>query len=114
MAVFNFSDNLLHLEINGLHFDVDPILADGKLLAFWNGFDKLQKKLEEAAADPKTVQEACEEILGTVDGILGGGASSKIFEGRVVSFYDCVDLIAFLRREVSVFGQKKNAQYAGK
>ena len=98
MKTFEFKDNRLRLDIAGNIFELDtsnPEVIE-RILNFAN---EAQNKRAELAAKEDYVEALRETIqfcLDTIDTRLGEEASQKIFAGRTVGLFDCLDVINYI------------------
>lgn len=111
---FEFRANTLELDIAGYIFEVDP--TNPRLIQEMQTFSvEAQKKAEELSKREdyaKALEEVIQFCLDTIDSILGTGAAEKIFAGRKINFFDCLDVINFVVSEVNEFRQQKFQQYS--
>ena len=99
---FVFQDNGTVLDFGTAKFTVDisnPDLID-KILVFAKEATKKAKELEKEEDYVKGLREVISFSLGTIDNILGKGASDKIFKGRTVSMLDALQVLDYITTEV--------------
>lgn len=98
MAQFKFRNYDLELDIEGIIFHVDCRSKTGdKIKQISQGGMKL---LEDLISKRKTEDDAIKYCLAAIDGILGNGASGKIFATQAPTVTDCSDLLMFLCQEI--------------
>jgi len=111
---FEFKTNTLELDIAGHIFEVDP--TNPRLIQEIQTFAlEAQKKVEELSERrdyAKALEEVIQFCIDAIDSILGTGAAEKIFAGRKINFFDCLDVINFIVSEVNEFRQQKFQQYS--
>jgi len=98
MKTFEFKDNRLKLDIAGNIFELDTA-NPGVIERILNFANEAQNKGAELAAKEDYVEALRETIqfcLDTIDTILGEEASQKIFAGRTVELFDCLDVINYI------------------
>lgn len=111
---FEFQSNNLELDIAGNIFEVDttnPELVE-RVLKFSSEAKKLAGEMNEKTDFTAALKETIEFCTDAIDSILGTGASKKIFEGRKVGLFDCLDIINFIVTEVKDHRQSKFQSYS--
>lgn len=108
---FEFKDNMLHLNLNGIKFNVSPIIALRGINAISRIAGEIDKKV---ISGDMSVEDACGQTAAHIDSILGDGATGRIFGSRTVSYEDLADIVAYIKNECNSFGRRKNSQYKGK
>ena len=108
---FKFSDNKIHFEFEGKTFKVDAAKCTVWLKTSLGVIQKAQNILKGCAHDADLTEEQIEEVLSgfvtVFDDLLGKGATKKIFGERLVSFYDCYDMYAYIVTEIKAFAVNK-------
>lgn len=112
---FEFRNNDLRLDIAGKEFTVDAFEPDllervdaGRIKLAEKG-KELQTLSEEGITRGELkgkMEESIKACLEVIDGILGEGASQKIFESREVKFLDAIDVSHFIFNEIADFINK--------
>lgn len=114
---FEFSSNLLELDIAGEVFQIDT--TDPKLI---ENAEKYGKKMQEYAnkaeeraeevGNAKAMEEMIQICVNSIDIMLGEGATKKIFKDRKINFFDCIDIINFVTVEIQQARNNKLQQYS--
>lgn len=110
MGKFEFQDNLVHLDIAGHKYDIEPIAAQGKMQEIAKQCSEWQKTVGESL-DGETVKTVCTEMIAMIDGLLGVGAYQTIFSGYEMSFFDIMDVLLYIMGEVNAFAASKKTEY---
>ena len=111
---FEFRDNRLKLDIDGNIFEIDttdPELV-GRVHEFTVGAQEMASKLSQKEHYAEALKEAIQFCLDTIDSILGEGSSNKIFAGRKVSFFDCLDVIEYITTEINADRESRFQKYS--
>ncbi|MCR1897815.1 hypothetical protein NSA47_02280 [Irregularibacter muris] len=111
---FEFKNNNLKLDISGHLFEFDttnPELVK-RVLTFSEDAQKLSNELTKREDYVVALEETIEFCIKTLDSILGEGASKKIFVGREVGLFDCLDIINYLMDEVKADRDTKFQAYS--
>lgn len=111
MAKFTFGSNLMELEIENLKFHADAMEVQAKAPSIQKKMNGIVESAGAEALDGSIVEKSCRTICECIDEMLGKGASQKIFKGRKVNFFDCMDVYFFVQSEVNGFTMKKLAEY---
>ncbi len=114
---FEFSSNLLELDINGANFQIDT--TDPELMQKIEDFsvealsfvDKAEERAKEMG-NTKAWVEMIELLTKTIDVMLGEGSTKKIFKDRKVNFFDCIDIVNFINIEIGKFREGKLQKYS--
>ena len=102
MASFEFSSQIIELEICGKKYEVKYDNNTRELCK------DIQKKAGEmtkkVCADENAISddEVCAFFIENIDKILGKGSSTTIFMGRKVNFLDAAQLFNFILKELTV------------
>lgn len=113
MGKFQFQSNSIHLDIAGHIFDIPGTVEYAeKIKEFSVQAQERARKLQEIEDSADAIQEASEFLTDTINGLLGDGASEKIFAGRAISLYDCIDVMQYICGEFNQFQKSKLAQYS--
>lgn len=107
---FEFKRNELELDISGKKFTVDvtsPILH--KRIT---EFAEKASSFDTATNSPEALEEIMEFMSQSIDAVLGKDATLLIFDGRVVKFFDLLDVMQFIVEEIRVYRETKNKQYS--
>lgn len=101
MAKFKFKNNSLELEIENEKFfvTIDDFRDANKYLEIAEKAQSLK--------DTDSVEEVLKLMRELIDGILGEGATDKIFKNREFNITDSIDLIVFLNEEINKFKNEK-------
>lgn len=101
MAKFKFKNNSLELEIENEKFfvTIDDFRDANKYLEIAERAQSLK--------DTDSVEEVLKLMRELIDGILGEGATDKIFKNREFNITDSIDLIVFLNEEINKFKNEK-------
>lgn len=101
MAKFKFKNNSLELEIENEKFfvTIDDFRDANKYLEIAEKAQSLK--------DTDSVEEILKLMRELIDGILGEGATDKIFKNREFNITDSIDLIVFLNEEINKFKNEK-------
>ncbi len=113
---FEFSNNLLELNINGAEFAIDttnPELIEnaekyGKEMQEYA--QKAEKRAEEVG-NAKAMEEMIQICVESIDVVLGEGATKKIFKDRKINFFDAIDVINFITSEIEQARDKLYKKY---
>lgn len=111
---FEFKNNGLKLDIAGSVFYVDttnPELIE-RILDFAKGAESMAKELKDKEDYVKELKETISFCLGAIDSILGEGSSDKIFEGRKVGLFDCLDVINYIVNSINEGKDNKFLEYS--
>lgn len=111
---FEFKNNDLKLDIAGSVFYVDttnPELIE-RVLDFAKRAQSMAEELSNKEDYVKELKETISFCLDAIDSILGEGASSKIFEGRKVGLFDCLDVISYIIQEINEGKDNKFSEYS--
>lgn len=100
---FEFRDNTLKLDIAGNIFELDTsdIEVIERVQAFSKDAQKLVQEMNKKDDYVEALKETIQFCLDSIDSILGEGSSEKIFSGRKVNLFDCLDVISFIATEVN-------------
>lgn len=111
---FEFKDNVLKLDIAGNIFDIDTSNPDlvKNILTFAKGAEEKAEQLQNVDDYVDQLEAAIELCLTSIDAILGEGASDKIFAGRNVSLFDCLDVINYIVVEIKNDREEKLKIYS--
>lgn len=99
---FVFQDNGTVLDFGTAKFVVDvtdPDLID-KVLTFAKGAQDKAKELKDNEDYVEGLREIIKFSLGSIDSMLGEGASEEIFKGRKVSMMDAIQVLDYITEEV--------------
>lgn len=109
--MFEFKKNTLTLNIADETFDVDPVLADA-VIKNDVGLcaQKMSEKLSAEKNNEETIRNVCHELLSCVDKLLGEGSAKRIIKDRTINFYDCLDLLTYIIKEVQEFNRAKHGE----
>ena len=101
MAKFKFKNNSLELEIENEKFfvTIDDFRDANKYLEIAERAQSLK--------DTDSVEEVLKLMRELIYGILGEGATDKIFKNREFNITDSIDLIVFLNEEINKFKNEK-------
>lgn len=111
---FEFRDNGLKLDIAGNIFEIDttdPELV-GRVYDFSVGAQEMASKLSQKEHYAEALKEAIQFCLDAIDSILGEGASNKIFAGRKISLFDCLDVIEYITTEINADRESRFQKYS--
>nr|DAQ38492.1 MAG TPA: tail assembly chaperone [Caudoviricetes sp.] len=114
---FEFSSNLLELDIAGEVFQIDttnPRLIESAE-KYGIKMQEYSKKAEEIAKEhgnAKAMEDMIQICVDAIDVILGEGATKKIFKERKVNFFDCIDVINFVTAEIEKSRENKLQKYS--
>lgn len=103
-AKFEFRDNLLHLDIAGAMFDIDP--AGQNVINALNeismGADKLKSEAKSLTDAERAKFIKKEALFGIecLDMLLGENSANLIFDGREITYFDVVDVLRFVTGEI--------------
>lgn len=99
---FEFRDNTLELDIAGNIFQIDATAPETvqQIQRFAIEAQERATKLAKRDDFYEAMKEAIQFCLDTIDSILGTGAAEKIFTGRKINLYDCLDVINFIVEEI--------------
>lgn len=113
MREFNFRDAKVKMKIAGHVFEVD--MGDGALKQQFATFSQraleYSKALQSSEDAAKTLEEATQFVLTSIDGILGQGASEKIFEGRAIDLADATDVVNYILQSLNQARLKRLQRY---
>ena len=114
---FEFSSNLLELDIAGEIFQIDttnPELIENAE-EYGKKMQEYANKVEERAKEVgngKAMEEMIQICVDSIDIMLGEGATKKIFKDRKINFFDCIDIISFVTAEIQQARNNKLQQYS--
>ena len=111
---FEFRDNTLELDIAGNTFQIDTTAPETvqKIQKFAVEAQERATKLAKRDDFYEAMKEAIQFCLDTIDSILGTGAAEKIFTGRKINLYDCLDVINFIVEEIEVDREERFKAYS--
>jgi len=100
---FEFKKNTLELDIAGNIFELDTTDVEvvERIQAFAKDAQRLAQEMRQKDDLTEALKDTIQFCLDSIDSILGEGASEKIFAGRKVGLYDCLDVMAFISNEVN-------------
>lgn len=111
---FEFRDNTLKLDIAGNIFQIDTTAPETV-----QQIQKFAIEAQERAAElakrkdfSEAIKEAIQFCLDIIDSILGAGAAEKIFAGRKINLYDCLDVINFIVEEIEADREERFKAYS--
>lgn len=99
---FVFQENGTVLDFGTAKFVVDvtdPDLVD-KVLTFAKGAQAKAEELKDNEDYPEGLREIIKFSLGSIDSMLGEGASEEIFKDRKVSMMDAIQVLDYIMAEV--------------
>ena len=102
---YQFGGNDIKLDIAGEKFTV---VYGASLLKRMQNLGEKNKELQE---DSNNIEKAINLFKSAIDSICGDGAVKKIFKDREINYYDLIDIIEYISKEVSDFQAKKNKKY---
>lgn len=102
---YQFGNNDIKLDIAGEKFTV---VYGASLL---NRVKDLGEQNAELKSDSNNVEKTIILLEKAIDTICGEGAVKKIFKDREINYYDLIDIIEYISKEVSDFQAKKNKKY---
>lgn len=113
---FEFKKNTLELDIAGEVFNIDmtdPELIDNaeKSAQDMIGWSEKAEKVAGEQGQAKAMEMSIQLCIDAIDGILGDGATKKIFKDRKINFFDCLDILEFLKAEMEQSKTEKLQQY---
>lgn len=111
---FEFKNNDLELDIADNKFYVDttdPELIE-KVLDFAKGAEDKANELKGKDDYVEELKGTISFCLGAIDSILGEGSSDKIFEGRKVGMFDCLDVISYIVSSINENKDNKFLEYS--
>ena len=110
---FDFRNARVKLKIAGHVFEVDmgrqalhETLADFSRRAL-----EYSKALKTSKDAKKTLEEATQFILTSIDGILGQGASERIFQDRTAELADAADVVNYILQGLNQAREKRMQRY---
>ncbi len=112
MAKFTFHSNLIPMDIENHHFEIDAMEVQAKAPAIQAKMNEIVKSAAEETAGSALIEKSCKTICAAIDDMLGEGACEKVFAGRTVNFFDCMDLYFFVQCQVNDFTVKKLSEYS--
>lgn len=110
---FNFRDARVKLKIAGHVFEVDmgKRALHEELATFSQRALEYSKALKTSKDAKKTLEEATQFILMSIDKILGQGASAKIFQDRTADLADATDVVNFILQSLNQAREKRMQRY---
>ena len=111
---FEFRDNTLELDIAGNIFQIDATAPETvqQIQKFAVEAQERATKLAKRDDFSEAMKEAIQFCLDTIDSILGTGAAEKIFTGRKINLYDCLDVINFIVEEIEADREERFKAYS--
>ncbi|MBU5487025.1 hypothetical protein KQI77_02465 [Clostridium sp. MSJ-8] len=103
---YQFGDNDIKLDIAGEKFTV---VYGASLL---NRVKDLGEQNAELKSDSNNVEKTIILLEKAIDTICGEGAVKKIFKDREINYYDLVDIVEYISKEISDFQVQKNKKYS--
>lgn len=113
MAGFEFRKSTVTMELNGVKFEVDPIVCDRHRAEFAEKSQELLNVMVQSGYSEESVRAYIEEAVKTLDLILGEGAVSKIYGSRPVDYVSICDLMAYISQETASFYTRRTNSYSG-
>lgn len=108
---FNFNENVLHLCIAGVKFDVDITAAMIGMRKISAAADALDN---DVFSGKISVLDGCTRAGEMIDDILGEHAIAEIFKDREVRYSDIADIVAYINAEINAYSRAKKAAYMPK
>ncbi|WP_195376725.1 DUF6673 family protein [Anaerotruncus rubiinfantis] len=111
---FEFGSSRLDLDIAGNTFSIsvaDAGLAE-RLSRFGEEAIERSQNIRESEDVARQLAEACDFCDRTLDGVLGGGASEKIFSGREKDLFERIEVMNFLIDEINAFREERLQKYS--
>ena len=111
---FEFRDNTLKLDIAGNIFQIDATAPETvqQIQKFAVEAQERATKLAKRDDFFEAMKEVIQFCLDTIDSILGAGAAEKIFAGRKINLYDCLDVINFIIEEIEADREERFKAYS--
>ncbi len=111
---FEFKNNNLKLDIAGNIFEFDTTNPEliKRVLDFSEEAQEKSKELSGRDDYVEALEETIQFCLDSIDSMLGEGASKKIFAGRKVGLFDCLDVINYVVSETKADRDSKFQAYS--
>lgn len=109
---FEFRDHKTKLDIAGEEFYID--VTDTNLLDRVLEFGKKAQEVRTSNSEEGYVEDLKRSMVflqESIDSILGEGASNRIFKDRKVSFFDLLDVMAYIKDALLEGREQKFNQY---
>jgi len=107
MAAFRFQDTQIHLDFEGVLFDLPATMATAEIIRKWGA--EAQKKTREIPADENGVKSVTEFLLDGIDAVLGEGAADAIFHGREPDMFNCLHIMKYITDEYNDYYETQKA-----
>lgn len=111
MKKFEFQNNNISVEINGVKLSCDAAEGECEITAAKNDLVEFSDKIIEGKADKKEIKKHIEFTLNKIDNVFGEGSSQRIFKDRVVSLHDCTDVVSYVLACFNDFEKSKKELY---
>lgn len=105
--MFKFATNVINIEIEDSVF---PVAVDKALKDKLDTCAKWSEQLKNDTA--VTEEKAIELYTESIDLVLGAGASKRIFAGRDINLFDCMDVFVYISSEIESFSKARANKYA--
>lgn len=113
MKEFSFKDAKVKMKLAGHVFEVD--MGNRALHEQFTSFSQraleYSKALQTSEDAAKTLEQATQFMLESIDGMLGQGASETIFEGRTIDLADATDVVNYILQCLNQAREKRLARY---
>lgn len=110
---FVFKKNTITMDLNGIEFEVDPILHDRKKAEFSSKAETLLLEMEKEGFSEESVTAYLNASVEVLDSILGEGAVKKIYKEKPVDYVSLCDLMGYIAGEVRNFYERRANSYKG-
>ncbi|MBW8383956.1 MAG: hypothetical protein K0M69_15735 [Youngiibacter sp.] len=109
MSKFQFKDRSLTLNIAGHEFALDASASSfyTEIRAVGQSCVDKAAELKDKPATIEMLNETTQFILEAIDGILGAGASDKIFETRTKDMFDAIDVLGYIIEEAQALNKAR-------
>lgn len=113
MVQFQFKEGAL-LNFGKVQFEIHP--DDPNFLEVYRAeckkmFEMSERLGKDKGTDtPTSIRKVCNEIIGSINSILGEGAVEEIFEDRAIGLYDLIDLFNYITEEINAYKIKRQAE----
>ena len=112
MKEFKIANNQLYINIGGVKFECDPIIAESHIGKARKCIDKLNIAVSNGDATSEIIEDAIKELAENFEELAGKGSVRKVLNKRVVSFHDMCDIFVYLKKAAEDF-EKGKAKFYG-
>lgn len=107
---FRFNENKLELVIEGNVYAINPF--DESIVARQSEFSAAATQMAQSMkATDEDGEKSVRLCIEFIDGVLGEGATARIFENRKIGVYDLFDVVNYINDEIRIEREKRMSGY---